>query len=144
MITTFMIRRLVSPPTLITRCFASAGLERRKIEQAKSGRSKCRLCKDAIPKGKFRIGSSPEIRDGWYHPQCFGELVGSETLTHWEDDGDGNALKDILRDDKDKIDVYADEIIQILEEKNTQARKAAVEKFFASKLSKESETARTN
>lgn len=48
------------------------------IEHAKSGRSKCKKCKEPIPKGALRIGVETEDTTGagytstsWTHPKCF-------------------------------------------------------------------------
>ncbi len=45
-----------------------------RVETAKSGRAKCRSCKDVILEGRFRIGE-PYFYEGslsyrWYHPRC--------------------------------------------------------------------------
>jgi hypothetical protein len=45
-----------------------------RVETAKSGRSKCRSCRDHIFEGRFRIGE-PYFYEGslsyrWYHPRC--------------------------------------------------------------------------
>ncbi|MFW9886641.1 MAG: PARP-type zinc finger-containing protein [Candidatus Thorarchaeota archaeon] len=45
-----------------------------RVETAKSGRSRCRSCRDYIFEGRFRIGE-PYLYEGslsyrWYHPRC--------------------------------------------------------------------------
>jgi len=55
-----------------------------RVETAKSGRSRCRSCRDHIFEGRFRIGE-PYFYEGslsyrWYHPRCVATRIDGNEL----------------------------------------------------------------
>lgn len=53
-------------------------------EMAKTGRSKCQICKELIPKGKIRIGIESKFKEQttikWHHESCYYETNGKTNL----------------------------------------------------------------
>ena len=89
------------------------------IENAKSGRAKCKKCKEPISKGELRIGiSSPGPGDfmmtSWYHPSCvvIGRKLKQQGIKTGED-----LIRSGLVDDQTEDNILADgqEVAKLVE-----------------------------